>query len=83
MRLAIYAPLDKSLPLILAPECMQPSLDCERRYGQLRFVGRVAVNETVIQALVEDISPTTGSLEYVVTSETAARAVEVLMEPAN
>ncbi len=83
MRLAIYAPADMSFPLILAPECMQPSLDCEHRYGQLRLVGKVVLDETVVQALTQDVSPTTGSIEYVVTSKTAARAVEAIMERAN
>lgn len=83
MRLAIYAPIGTSFPLILAPECMQPSLDCEHRYGQLRLVGKVVLDETVVQAFTHDVSPTTGSIEYVVTSETAARAVEELMQRVN
>lgn len=83
MRLAIYAPTDRSFPLILAPECMRPSLDCERRYGHLRRVGNVELDETIVEAIAHDVSPATGSIEYVVTSETAARAVEALIERAN
>lgn len=83
MRLAIYAPTGRSFPLILAPECMHPSLDCEHRYGQLRRLGNVVLDETIIETLSHDVSPTTGSIEYVVTSETAARAVEALMERDN
>lgn len=80
MKLAIYAPVNAPFPMILAPECMQPSLACEQRYGQLRLVGTVNLEDSVIQAFGESISPVTGNIEYLVNSDTARAAVEALME---
>lgn len=83
MKLAIYAPANTTLPMILAPECMQPSLGCEQRYGQLRLVGTVSLDDSVVQAFGESISPVTGNIEYLVNSETARAAVKALMERAH
>lgn len=83
MKLAIYAPVDGTFPMILAPDCIQPSLDCEHRFGQLRLVGTITLAEGIVEAIGDDISPATGNIEYLVSSETARAALEALMERAH
>lgn len=45
MKLGVYSRPDDSGPLVLVAHCLRPSIEAERRYGQLHFQGALDTDE--------------------------------------
>jgi hypothetical protein len=46
----------------------------------MRYRGMVRLDERILPAIAQTISPVHGDLEYLIRSQSAARAVKALME---
>ena len=80
MRLAIYSPADATVPLVLTPACMQPSLAVEHAYGHMCLQGTIFLDEGILPAIAHPVSVESGHLEFVIRNEGSARALRALME---
>ena len=80
MRLAVYSPAGEALPLVLTPECMQPSMAIEHEHGHMCLKGTVSLDESLLPAISHPVSPGAGDLEYVVRDEVSARALQALLD---
>lgn len=82
MRLAVYVPDRSPYPYVLTPDCLQPSLLCQKQYGHLSRRGVVALDDRVLPALGHSISPET-DFEYVIYSGYGMAVIEALMGSSN
>lgn len=80
MRFAVYAPTEEPLPLVLTPDCMQPSIAMEHEHGHMCLKGSVSLDESILPAIAHPSSTGSGDLEYVIRNAGSARALQALME---
>ncbi len=80
MKLAVYAPCDAAYPLVLTPECMQPTLACVHAFGSLQFRGTLDIDEGVLRACASTGSEDASALEFVVHSEDQAHDIAEWMQ---
>jgi len=81
MRLAVYVPDIRPYPYVLTPDCIQPSLACEREYGRLQLKGVVMLKDGLLPAIAHPMS-TEADVEYVIYSGYGMWAIEALLERA-
>jgi hypothetical protein len=79
MKLAVYKPGHRRLPLVLTPACMRPSLETEQRFGHLEMEGAVALDERLLAAIAQRVSSDDEWLEYVIYNGPAIRCIEGML----
>lgn len=79
MRLAVYVPDRSSYPYVLTPDCLQPSLLCEKQYGHLSMRGVVTLDDHLLPAIAHSLSPAT-DFEYVIYSGYGMWTIEALLQ---
>ena len=84
MKLAVYEPVSTPLPLVLAPACMQPSLEMVHAYGDFRLRGVLDIDESVLQTqTAQDLfRAAIDGQEFLITAERAARYIGTLINDA-